>query len=142
MSTGELDLAQARAVLAAQPFAQHVGTELTEFGAGTATLRIVLRPELKQQFGFAHGGVLAYAADNAITFAAGTVLGANVLTGGFSITYLRPASGVGIRAVARVQGATRSQAVVNCELHAEHDDGDAVLCATAQGTVRVVERRL
>ena len=34
--------------------------------------------EPKQQNGFPHGGVLAYAADNAITFAAGTV----VLTGG------------------------------------------------------------
>src|SRR5690606_11687387 len=73
-----LDLDLARQVLAAQPFARLVGTELTEFGDGAATLIIEIQPEHGQQFGFVHGGVLAYAADNALTFAAGTVLGPNV----------------------------------------------------------------
>ncbi|WP_280468749.1 PaaI family thioesterase [Nocardia cyriacigeorgica] len=142
MTTTELDIEQARQVLAAQPFAQLVGTELTAFGGGAATLVIPLRAELGQQFGFVHGGVLAYAADNAITFAAGTVLGANVLTGGFSVTYLRPASGRLLRAEAKVTGSTRRQAVVSCEIYAEGDDGVAVLCAVAQGTTRSVEREL
>src|SRR5690606_27211083 len=80
-------------VLDAQPFAELVGTRLLAFGDGAATLEVPIRPQLHQQFGYVHGGVLAYLADNALTFAAGTVLGANVLTGGFSVTYLRPASG-------------------------------------------------
>ncbi|MFE3441634.1 PaaI family thioesterase [Nocardia sp. NPDC059180] len=142
MTTPELDIEQARQVLAAQPFAQLVGTELTAFGGGAATLVIALREELGQQFGFVHGGVLAYAADNAITFAAGTVLGANVLTGGFSVTYLRPASGKLLRAEAKVTGSTRRQAVVSCEIYAEGDDGAAMLCAVAQGTTRTVDREL
>ncbi|MFC9893312.1 PaaI family thioesterase [Nocardia sp. NPDC127579] len=132
----------AQQVLAAQPFAQLVGTELTAFGDGAATLIIPIRPELGQQFGFVHGGVLAYAADNALTFAAGTVLGANVLTGGFSVTYLRPASGTRLRAEAKVTGRTRRQAVVSCEIYAETDDSEPVLCAVAQGTTRSVERDL
>lgn len=135
-----LDLDLARRVLAAQPFATLVGTELTEFGDGAATLVIEIQPEHGQQFGFVHGGVLAYAADNALTFAAGTVLGPNVLTGGFSITYLRPAHGQRLRVHATVIGATRRQAVAHCDVFAETDGEEPVLCAVAQGTTRRVEQ--
>ncbi|MFI9507459.1 PaaI family thioesterase [Nocardia sp. NPDC052566] len=142
MTTPTLDIDLARQVLAAQPFAQLVGTEITAFGDGAATLVIPIRPELGQQFGFVHGGVLAYAADNALTYAAGTVLGANVLTGGFSITYLRPAAGTHLRIEAVVTASTRRQAVVNCEIYAESTDSTPVLCAVAQGTARTVDRNL
>ncbi|PFX01836.1 hypothetical protein CJ469_03151 [Nocardia farcinica] len=147
-----LDYGTAAQVLAAQPFAELVGTQLTAFGDGAATLVVPIRPELRQQFGYVHGGVLSYLADNALTFAAGTVLGANVLTGGFSITYLRPAAGERLRAEARVTGSTRRQAVVNCEIYAESEPGAVdgletrgaapVLCAVAQGTTRAVDRAL
>ncbi|ONM49035.1 PaaI family thioesterase [Nocardia donostiensis] len=140
--TQSLDIELARKVLAAQPFAGLVGTQITAFGDGAATLVVPIRPELGQQFGFVHGGVLSYIADNSITFAAGTVLGANVLTGGFTITYLRPASGTRLRAEAAVTGSTRRQAVVNCEIYSESADTEPVLCALAQGTTRTVEREL
>lgn len=142
MPTITLDLDLAKQVLAAQPFAQLVGTEITAFGDGSATLIIPVRPELGQQFGFVHGGVVSYAADNALTFAAGTVLGANVLTGGFTITYLRPAAGTQLRAEATVTGSTRRQAVVACEIYAESAGAEPVLCAVAQGNARSVEREL
>ncbi|MGW0359761.1 PaaI family thioesterase [Micrococcus luteus] len=137
-----LDLDLARQVLAAQPFARLVGTELTEFGDGAATLVIEIQPEHGQQFGFVHGGVLAYAADNALTFAAGTVLGPNVLTGGFTITYLRPALGERLRVHATVLGATRRQAVTHCDVYAETEGEEPILCAVAQGTTRRVEKDL
>lgn len=137
-----LDLDLASQVLAAQPFARLVGTELTEFGDGAATLVIEIQPEHGQQFGFVHGGVLAYAADNALTFAAGTVLGPNVLTGGFTITYLRPAQGERLRVHATVLGATRRQAVTHCDVYAETDGEEPILCAVAQGTTRRVEKDL
>lgn len=140
--TTTLDLDSAKKVLAAQPFADLVGTELAAFGDGAATLIVPIRPELSQQFGFVHGGVLSYIADNALTFAAGTVLGANVLTGGFTITYLRPAGGLRLRAEARVIGSTSRQAVVSCEIYAESADATPILCAVAQGTTRSVEREL
>ncbi|MQY27075.1 PaaI family thioesterase [Nocardia aurantia] len=137
--TSPFDLELARAVLAAQPFSVLLGAEITSFGEGAATLEIAIRPELGQQFGFLHGGVLAYAADNSLTFAAGTVLGPNVLTGGFSITYLRPAGGVRLRAQARVVGSTRRQAACSCELWTEDAAGEVTLCAVAQGTTRAVD---
>jgi uncharacterized protein (TIGR00369 family) len=141
-TTIALDLDSAAKILAAQPFATLVGTQITAFGDGAATLVVPLRRELTQQFGYVHGGVLAYAADNALTFAAGTVLGANVLTGGVTITYLRPAAGERLRAEAAVTGATGRQAVAHCEIYAESSGREPVLCAVAQGTTRLAEAEL
>ncbi|MEC3918823.1 PaaI family thioesterase [Nocardia sp. CDC160] len=139
MTTTVPTFEQARAVLAAQPFSVLVGAELTAFDADAAVLEVTIRDDLRQQFGYVHGGVLSYLADNTITFAGGTVLGPHVLTGGFTITYLRPADGIALRAVSRVVDATRRQAVCDCRIYAVPAVGDPVLCATAQGTVRAIE---
>ncbi|QEV22617.1 PaaI family thioesterase [Streptomyces alboniger] len=134
----------AQKVLDAQPFSRLVRARITRFGEGAATLEIAAREELRQQNGFLHGGVLAYAADNSITFAAGTTLGPAVLTSGFSIQYVRPATGAELVAHAVVVHTGRRQATVRCELFsvAQGRDGadgggaDArTLCAIAQGTV-------
>ncbi|MFJ6462517.1 PaaI family thioesterase [Streptomyces sp. NPDC091387] len=130
-----LDLEMAQKVLDSQPFSGLVGARITEFGGGAATLEIDGREELQQQNGFLHGGVLAYAADNALTFAAGTTLGPAVLTGGFSIQYLRPAIGAALVARAAVVHTGRRQAVARCDLFAVGEDGAETLCAVAQGTV-------
>ncbi|MGW5273851.1 PaaI family thioesterase [Streptomyces sp. NPDC004044] len=130
-----LDLQMAQKVLDSQPFSRLVGARITAFGDGSATLEVDIRPELQQQNGFVHGGVLSYAADNSITFAAGTTLGPAVLTGGFSIQYIRPATGRTLIARATVVHTGRRQAVVRCDLLAAADDGAETLCAVAQGTV-------
>ena len=131
----------AQAVLEAQPFSVLVGARMTQFGEGGTTREIPVRDELRQQNGFVHGGVLSYAADNALTFAAGTVLGANIMTAGFTITYLRPAQGVLLRADARADASTRRQALCRCDIYAVQDDGSEVLCAAAQGTATVKQPR-
>ncbi|AEN13299.1 MULTISPECIES: PaaI family thioesterase [unclassified Streptomyces] len=131
----ELSLQAARQVLDSQPFSSLVGARLTGFGDGAATLEVGVRDELRQQNGFLHGGVLAYAADNALTFAAGTTLGAAVLTGGFSIQYIRPATGRTLSARAVVVHTARRQAVARCDLYTVDDEGTETLCAVAQGTV-------
>ena len=130
-----LDLRMAQKVLDSQPFSALVGARITAFGDGAATLEIDSREELRQQNGFLHGGVLAYAADNALTFAAGTTLGPAVLTGGFSIQYLRPATGTTLVARAEVVHTGRRQAVARCDLSVVGQDGAETLCAVAQGTV-------
>lgn len=128
-------LDEARALLAAQPFSALVGARLTAFGGGEAVLELDIRDDLLQQDGVLHGGVLAYAADNVLTFAAGSALGAAVWTGGVTIEYLRPARGAVLRAHARVMHAGRRKATCRCDLTAIAEDGDARLCAVAQGTV-------
>ncbi|UKY53582.1 PaaI family thioesterase [Streptomyces inhibens] len=130
-----LDLAAAQKALDAQPFSRLVQARITDFGGGGATLEIDIREELLQQHGFVHGGVLSYAADNTLTFAAATALGPAVVTGGFSIHYLRPALGRTLRARAEVVQAGRRQAVCRCDLTVIDAQGAESVCAVAQGTV-------
>ena len=132
-----LDLELARQVLAAQPFSVLVGARLAEFGDGVAVLELDIRPDLLQQNGFVHGGVLSYAADNALTFAAGTVAGARLLTAGYTIDYLRPARGAVLRARAEVVRAGRSRVVCRCDVVVVDEAGVVTLCAVAQGSVSI-----
>lgn len=89
---------------------------------------------MKRQHGFVHGGVVSYAADNALTYAGGRVLGADVVTSEFKINYLRPAQGERLIARGAVIHAGKSQAVCRCDVFAS-DAGQEKLCATAQGTI-------
>jgi uncharacterized protein (TIGR00369 family) len=127
-------LAAGREVLRQQGFSRLLGTELTAFSAGHAELQLPLRAEHQQQHGFAHGGVIAYLADLALTYAGGSALGDNVLTSEIKINYLRP--GVGERLIVRAHcvHAGRTQAVTRCEVYAVAD-GVEKLCAAAQGTI-------
>ena len=127
-------LAMGREVLARQPFSRHVGAELVALEPGRCELSVALTNELKQQDGFAHGGVVSYLADNALTFAGGTAMQVPVVTSEYKINYVRPA--IGERLVARAHAAhvSRSQAVCQCEIYALSGEGEK-LCAIAQGTI-------
>ncbi len=124
----------AQKVLQAQPFSRLLGAELSAFEPGKAELRLAIKPDLLQQNGFAHGGVLSYLADNALTFAGGSLLESNVLTGEFKINYLRPAVGDMLIARATVKYAGKQQAVSQCDIFVVKD-GEEKLCAVAQGTI-------
>ena len=121
-------------VLASQPFSVLMGAELVRFSQGFAELKIPIRPELKQQHSFVHGGVLSYAADNALTFAGGSVLGPAVVTSEFKINYLKPATGNFLVARATVIHFSKSQAVCRCDVFVSNE-GRERLCATSQGTI-------
>lgn len=122
-------------ILAAQPFSRLLGAEMTAFGQGRAVLRLGIIPAHHQQFGMVHGGVLAYLADNALTFAGASELGPAVLTGGLTITYLRPATEGVLEARARVVETTRRQAVCSVDVVVLTDEGGETVCAVGQGTV-------
>ena len=124
-----------RTVLAAQPFSQLLGAKLVHLAPGEAELHVPLKPTHLQQGGVAHGGVLGYAADNTLTFAGGTRLGADVVTAEYKICLLRPAIGRTLVARAAALHAGRSQAVCRCDLFVVDDAGNSQLCATALGTI-------
>jgi uncharacterized protein (TIGR00369 family) len=131
-------LALGRETLQSQPFSQLLGAQLDVFEPGHAQLSLPVAPQLLQQNGFVHGGVLAYLADNALTYAGGSVL-APVLTSEFKINYLRPATGADrLVAVATVVGSGKTQAVCRCDIFLERG-GERKLCAAAQGTIRKVD---
>lgn len=132
--------ALAKQVLDMQPFSALVGAELASIEPGKVVLRIPIRRELQQQNGFVHGGVLSYAADNAMTFAGGSVIGVAVVTSEYKINYVRPAVGQVLRAEARVITSTKRQAICTCEISVE-GDGEQKLCAVAFGTISLLDSK-
>jgi len=131
-------LSYGRQMLAAQPFSAMVGAQMETFGPGHAEISLPVLPSLLQQHGFVHGGVLSYLADNTLTFAGGSVLG-DCVTAEYKLNYLRPAKNAQrLIAVATVVGSGKTQAVCRCDVFMLRD-GERVLCAAAQGTIRKVE---
>ena len=125
-----------RKVLNDQPFSVLLGTELTSLEPGEVVLSLAVREELKQQHGFVHGGVVSYLADNALTYAGGSVLG-NSVTSEFKINYVRPAIGETLIARASVLSSGKKQAVCECKIFVDNDKGE-VMVAVAQGTISKV----
>lgn len=127
-------LIRGQEAFAGQPFSALVGARLVSLTPEGAEIRLPIRPELLQQHGFVHGGVVAYLADNALTFAGGAALGGGVVTAEMKVNYVRPAIGVELIARAHAVSGGRTMAVARCDIHIW--DGDAErLCAVAQGTV-------
>ncbi|MBX3611416.1 MAG: PaaI family thioesterase [Hydrogenophaga sp.] len=129
-----------RDVLAKQPFSQLIGAELAALSPGRCELQVPIGESVKQQHGFVHGGVLSYAADNALTYAGGTALRVPVVTSEFKINYLRPAIGERLIARAEAVHTGKSQAVCRCDVFVVHE-GVEKLCAVAQGTIAALPPR-
>ena len=127
-------------VVACQPFSVLLGTRVDALEPGHAELSLPVTPHVLQQHGYVHGGVVSYLADNALTYAGGSLLG-DAVTSEMKINYVRPAVGcTRLVAIASVAAAGRTQAVCRCDVFRESDDGVRVLCAVAQGTIRKLER--
>lgn len=129
-----ISMDDAQRVLQAQPFSRLLHAELAAFSSDGVELRIPIRDEIRQQNGFVHGGVVSYAADNALTFAGGVVLGPWVVTSEYKINYLRPAVGAWLIARARAVHVGQRQAVCRAEIFTRSGDQEK-LCAIAQGTI-------
>ncbi len=127
-------LQKGQAFLALQPFSVLIGAELHVLSVGRCELHVPVTPKILQQNGFVHGGVVSYAADNALTYAGGTALDWAVVTSEFKINYLRPAIGERLIARAHAVHAGKSQAVCRCDVFVLAA-GKEKLCAVAQGTI-------
>jgi uncharacterized protein (TIGR00369 family) len=125
-------------VLAAQPFSVMLGAQLTAYTAGHAEIRLTLKPEYAQHMRVAHGGIVSYAADTALAFAGGSVLGvasgAMIFTSEYTINYVKPARGELLIARAFVIATSARQAVCRCDVWSV-TNGAEQLCAAAQGTI-------
>jgi uncharacterized protein (TIGR00369 family) len=127
----------ATTALARQAFSQLLDAELVSISPGNAELALAITDSLKQQHGFLHGGVVSYLADNALTFAGGSVLG-NSVTLEMKINYLKPAVGERLVATAKLVSASKRFAVCECRISALQGS-ESVLVATALGTICKVE---
>lgn len=124
-------------ILREQPFSVLLGAELTAFEEGKAELSLVIRDELTQNFGFVHGGVLSYLADNCITFSAASVLG-KCVTSEYKINYVRPALGKTLIARSTVLSIGKRQATCECKVYVLGEQSEQ-LVAVALGTISKIE---
>lgn len=130
-----------RAELGKQGLMAHLGAELTELEPGAATMTVVRRPELLQQNGRFHGGVIGFLVDNAAASAAATALrdpAQSVLTAEYKVNMLAAARGERLVCRARVIRAGRAQSVVAADVFSL-GGGVETQVATALATIAIVE---
>jgi uncharacterized protein (TIGR00369 family) len=125
-----------RASFARQGLMQYLGAELAEVGEGTCAISCRPRPELSQQHGYVHAGVIAAIADSAAGYAALSLTpeGSEVLTVEFKLNLLAPAEGELLIARGRVLRAGRTLTVCEAAVAALRD-GEEAQCAVALATM-------
>jgi len=128
-----------RASFARQNAMRLIGATLELVEHGRTEIHLPHAPELEQQHGFIHGGVVGMIADSAAGYAAMSVAAADasVLTVEYKMNLLAPAAGDRLVARGSVVRAGRTLVVTRAEVFAIKDGRDA-LCALMQQTIMVM----
>jgi len=144
MTTPDPDFeARCRESFARQAFLLHLGGAVEEVAPGRVTLRLPFRPELAQQHGFFHAGVLTTLAGTAAGYAAFSLMpaGSSVLTVEFKVNLLRPARGTAALARAEVLKPGRTLVVARTDVSCARPGGGEELVATMLATMMCVQGR-
>lgn len=131
-----------RSALDAQGFLHHMGASVDLVLPGQVVMSVQRRPELLQQHGFFHGGVIAFLVDNATTAAAGTVIdrqSQTCLTAEYKLNIVAPALGDRLACTASVVKPGRRLTIVEARVHS-HAGDKVKLVAVALATIANVER--
>lgn len=115
-------------------FSNWLAVEPVVVWQGKSELLLELRPEMTQHHGFAHGAIVGLMADNACAWAGASTVG-DVVTGSYTINFLRPALGERLRARGEVIKPGKRQVVVRADVWAEAKGKEPVHVATAQATI-------
>jgi len=116
-----------------------LGAALAAVEPGRVVIEMAHRPELTQQHGFLHAGIVSTALDSACGYAAFSLMPADaaVLTIEFKVNLLAPARGPRLRFEGVVQKAGRTISVVEGKAW-QGDDARPTLVATMTATVMTV----
>ena len=120
-----------------QGFTKLVGAKVVSIDPGVVVMALDRRPEVLQQNGLFHGGVLAYLVDNATTAAAGTMIDRatrSVITGEYKINLVAPSIGDRLTCRAEVVKPGRTLTVVEAKVFCRIDGADK-LVAVALATI-------
>lgn len=118
-----------------------LGARLAAVEAGRVVIEMAHKPQLTQQHGFLHAGIVSTALDSACGYAAFSLMppDAAVLTIEFKVNLLAPARGPQLRFEGQVAKAGRTISVVEGRAW-QHDGagGEPTLVATMTATVMTV----
>jgi uncharacterized protein (TIGR00369 family) len=126
-----------RSTLESQGFTKLIGAEVVSVERNVVTMAVNRRPELLQQKGLFHGGVIAYLVDNATTAAAATTIDRatrTVITAEYKINLLSPSVGDRLTCRAEVVKPGRLLTVVEAKVFCR-TDGEEKLVAVALATI-------
>jgi uncharacterized protein (TIGR00369 family) len=121
------------------PFVSANAITLDDCGPGWCASQVVLEPRHLQQFGVAHGGLIATLADHTAGGAAATLIdaGSAAMTAELKVSMLRPAKGARLECRAEVLKAGRAISFVEAEVYAVEGERRE-LVAKASATMAVV----
>jgi uncharacterized protein (TIGR00369 family) len=128
-----------RASFARQGAMALFGAELVAVEPGYCAIALAPRPEISQQHGYVHAGVVGAIVDTAGGYAGYSLFpeDSSVLTVEFKLNLLAPAAGDRLIAEGRVIKPGRTLAITQGEVHAERG-GKRTLVALMQQTLMVM----
>lgn len=114
-----------------------IGAELSRVEPGVIEITLPYRPDLTQQHGYLHAGIVTTIADSACGYAAYSLMPpeSEVLSVEFKVNLLRPAKGETFLAVAEVVKSGKTLTVVRADVFGLDHDGQRELIATMLGTM-------
>lgn len=126
-----------RGSFARQRVMETIGARLLRVAPGEVEIGMPCRPELGQQNGFVHAGIVTTLADSACGYAASTLMSADseVLSVEFKVNLLAPAAGERLVARARVVRPGRTLTVCAADVFAVGADGGEGVVATMLATM-------
>lgn len=126
-----------------QPAMTLIGAQLQRVEPGEVEIVLPYRPEITQQHGFVHAGMIGAALDSACGYAALTVMpaGTGILTIEYKLNCLAPGVGERIRLIGRVRKPGRTILLVEGEALAVAADGSEKLVATMTATEMTIRGR-
>ena len=116
-----------------------IGAELIDVAPGYCAIGLVPRPEVAQQHGYVHAGMIGAIVDSAGGYAGFTLFppDASVLTVEYKLNLLAPATGDRLVALGFVVKSGRTLAITRGEVYAERE-GKRSLVALMQQTLMVM----
>jgi len=119
-----------------QPAMHLIGAVLTTVKPGLCEVEMPRKPEVTQQHGFVHGGIVGMIADSAAGYAAYSLFPADatVLTVEYKMNLMAPADGDRMLARAQVTRHGRTLTIVAFDVFAEKS-GKMLHCATGLATM-------
>lgn len=128
--------ARTRDSFSRQGFMAHIGARMGRVEPGFCEIIVDFTPDLAQQHGYFHGGLIGTIADNAGAYAAFTLLpeDASVLTVEYKMNLLAPGDGERLVARARTLRAGKRLSVSQVDVFVARA-GAELLCATALVTL-------
>jgi len=131
-----------RASYSRQTAMRLIGAKLERVAHGEVEIVLESSPELLQQHGFVHGGMIGAVLDTACGFASLTTMppGVGVLTVEYKINFLAPAAGERFRMIGRVRKSGRTLTFAEADSYALRDGAERLI-ATMTATMMTIANR-